>query len=291
MPVSSALSPLAPIWPFWVMVIAPVKLEATMPFCSLPDEAPEIVPAPVVVMVIAPRPVATAWMPSWSVTPPMVIGPEMPPPLAPMSMFPSTLSPRMPTPPVALIAADESIDTVPAPVPPASARPSMPSPLCEVTDPVDVIVTAPPPEVVWAKMPPAPRLPPLATSMVLAELIWIEPLSLTAPIPALPPRVSGSRPLPLPTTVIELPAPVVMVILPDSAPPVASANTPPELSPVTLMSSPLPIEMSVAPEPVFRLSTPARFPGPALARPLTVVSTLSAIFTWTPPVEETSTPA
>ncbi len=158
---------------------------------------------------------------------------------------------------------------------------------------VDEMTIDPSPALVTPAMPTVPCEPPLATSTALLEWISIEPLSLTAPMPTL----SGIAPdlvLPLPTTVMELPAPVSMVTLPVGEPPETSASMPPLLSPVTLIWSLAPMVMSVAPAPVLLTRMPPRPPALVDGVPppaLTVVSTLSANFTFTPPVEETSTPA
>ncbi len=63
--------------------------------------------------------------------------------------------------------------------------------------------------------------------MVLPEVIETEPLSLRAPMPTLMPKPSGSLVLVSAPTVIELPAPVVIVVRPAvEAPPRSSEKMP-----------------------------------------------------------------
>ncbi len=105
------------------------------------------------------------------------------------------------------------ICTVPAPEPPVSSTPTMPSPASELIVPFEPITIALSPEAIWATMP-AVALPLLVTAMSLFEVIEIAPLSEEAPMPTLSGWPSGLS-LPLsPVTLIELPVPVVMVVAP-----------------------------------------------------------------------------
>ncbi len=146
---------LAPIWPPWVMVMPPSVATAWMPSLR---PAPSIVPVVAVVIAIAPVPVDLAWTPSLTTAPALtVIGPVMPPLFWPMLIAPSTLSAWMPSPLITLIAAVESMLTVLAPAPAMkSARPSMPSPVVVVIEPLEAMVIEPAPPSVRPTMPSPP---------------------------------------------------------------------------------------------------------------------------------------
>ncbi len=138
-----------------------------------------------------------------------------------MVMPPLAAVAEMPVPPLTELAISMAVAPFTALVRMPAAVVSLPA----WTVPVEVMLIRPLPERVAAEMP-ALVLPLLSTTMLLAELTVMPPLSLIAPMPALPGRPSGLVALVSPVTVMALPPAVVIEIRPDGAPPVFWAKMP-----------------------------------------------------------------